>query len=39
MWEIAVQQMRNGSKWKEIYVLNALTSTVIYLGQVLKIPK
>ncbi|MDR1628381.1 MAG: LysM peptidoglycan-binding domain-containing protein [Oscillospiraceae bacterium] len=39
LWSIAGKQMGNGTLWERIKNINALTSTVIYPGQVLKIPK
>jgi LysM repeat protein len=39
LWGVAEKQMGNGTLWEQIRNINALTSTVIYPGQVLKIPK
>ena len=38
MWDIAQSQLGNGSRYKEIMVLNGLASDVIQPGQVLKLP-
>lgn len=38
LWDIAQSQLGNGSRYKEIMVLNGLASDVIQPGQVLKLP-
>lgn len=38
LWGIAAKQLGNGTRYTEIMKLNGLTSTVIYAGQVLKLP-
>ncbi len=38
LWDIAQNQLGNGSRYKEIMTLNGLTSDVIQPGQVLKLP-
>lgn len=38
LWGIAASLLGNGSRYPEIKTLNGLTSDVIYVGQVLKIP-
>lgn len=38
LWGIAASLLGNGSRYPEIKTLNSLTSDVIYVGQVLKIP-
>ena len=38
LWDIAQNQLGNGSRYKEIMALNGLTSDVIQPGQVLKLP-
>lgn len=38
LWGIAVTYLGNGTRYVEIKELNGLTSDVIYIGQVLKIP-
>ncbi len=38
LWEIARTQLGDGSRWREIYDLNGLTSAVIHPGQVLRLP-
>ncbi|MDR2456953.1 MAG: LysM peptidoglycan-binding domain-containing protein, partial [Clostridiales Family XIII bacterium] len=39
LWSIAGKQMGDVTAWERIKNINSLTSTVIYPGQVLKIPK
>ena len=39
LWAIAQRYLGSGSKYKEIKILNALTSDTIYPNQTLKIPK
>lgn len=39
LWAIARKYLGNGNRYKEIMKLNGLTSTVIHVGQKLKIPK
>ena len=39
LWAISRKYLGNGHRYKEIMELNGLTSTVIYAGQKLKIPK
>ena len=38
LWQIAQTQLGDGSRWKEIYDLNGLSSAVIHPGQVLRLP-
>ncbi len=38
LWDIAQNQLGNGSRYKEIMALNGLTSNVIHPGQVLELP-
>ena len=38
LWGIAVKETGSGTKYKEIMEFNELTSTVLHVGQVLKIP-
>ena len=38
LWEIAKKQLGNGARWNEISKLNGLKSTVIRVGQILKMP-
>lgn len=39
LWDLAKKYLGNGSRYKEIMTLNGLKSTVITVGQQLKIPK
>lgn len=39
LWTIAQRKLGNGSKYKDIMTINGLTSTVIHVGQVLKMPE
>jgi len=39
LWGIAQKQLGSGARYPEIMTLNSLSSTAIYPGQVLKIPK
>lgn len=39
LWGIAVSQLGNGSRYREIKALNGLNSDLIYAGQILKIPQ
>ncbi len=39
LWDIAQNRLGNGSRYKEIMTLNGLKSTVLKVGQVLKLPK
>jgi len=39
LWGIARKQLGSGARYPEIMTLNSLSSTAIYPGQVLKIPK
>lgn len=38
LWTIAVKQLGAGARWKEIYDLNELTTTILKIGQRLKLP-
>ena len=38
LWKIAAEQLGDPNRWHEIQELNGLTGTVIYPGQVLKLP-
>lgn len=38
MWGVATKQLGSGSRYKEIMELNGMTSAVLKVGQVLKIP-
>lgn len=38
LWGIAAEYLGNGSRYKEIMVLNNLTSDIIRAGQILKVP-
>lgn len=38
LWKIAAEQLGDGTRYKEIMALNGLTSDVIHVGTVLKIP-
>lgn len=39
LWGIAVSQLGNGYRYREIKALNGLNSDLIYAGQILKIPQ
>ncbi len=39
LWAIAKKKLGNGNRYPEIVKLNGLTSTTIYAGQILKLPK
>ena len=39
LWKIAKAQLGDGTRYTEIMELNNLTGTVIYSGQILKLPK
>ena len=39
LWEIADEQLGNGTRYKEIKSLNGLSSDTIYPGQLLKLPE
>ena len=39
LWKIACTQLGSGSRYTEIMKLNGLTGTIIYPGQILKLPK
>ena len=39
LWSIAQKLLGSGARYPEIMSLNGLSSTAIYPGQVLKIPK
>ena len=39
LWDIAQTLLGNGARYKEIVSLNNLHSSIIYPGQVLKIPE
>ena len=38
LWDIAKNQLGKGSRYKEIVSLNDLNSSIIYPGQILKLP-
>lgn len=38
LWKLSIKFLKDGNRYKEIMVLNNLNSTVIYIGQIIKIP-